>query len=228
MARYKRIDTSPKSLPVDLARQLRPGTFEFALNYLLDHEIDLSSFDRRFKNDDTGASAHPPALLLKVMLLAYSQGIVSSHAIEQACRDQITFIALTGDQAPHFTTIAGFIRNQGDGIGQVFHRCCSSATARADPAGRHLPRQGQRELHRPDETTHRQSERESDVREALCGGRTRVRQPAPQQGPVPVHVARQGEGKCAVAAVLPSSQHREAGASRICELKVMSRDLRFH
>jgi hypothetical protein len=28
MARYKTIDTSPRFLPVDLSRQLLPGTFE--------------------------------------------------------------------------------------------------------------------------------------------------------------------------------------------------------
>ncbi len=36
------------------------------MNHLLDHEIDLSAFDARFKNDDTGASAFPPAMLLKI------------------------------------------------------------------------------------------------------------------------------------------------------------------
>jgi hypothetical protein len=45
MARYKTIDTSPKFLPVDLARQLLPGTFEHALNHLLDHEIDVRGLD---------------------------------------------------------------------------------------------------------------------------------------------------------------------------------------
>ncbi|MEO6564695.1 MAG: hypothetical protein ABIO63_01560, partial [Casimicrobiaceae bacterium] len=61
MARYKHIDTSPRLLPVDLARQLLPGTFEHALNHLLDQEIDLSCFDARFCNDATGATAYPPA-----------------------------------------------------------------------------------------------------------------------------------------------------------------------
>ncbi len=46
MARYKYIDTNPRFLAVDLAQQLRPGTFEHALNHLLDHAIDLSPFDR--------------------------------------------------------------------------------------------------------------------------------------------------------------------------------------
>ena len=120
MARYKHIDTNPRFLPVDLARQLRPGTFEYALNHLLDDEIDLSAFDRRFRNDDTGAPAYPPAVLLKVVLFAYSQGIVSSRAIERACQQQVTFIALTGDSAPHFTTIAKFISTLGDDISWIF------------------------------------------------------------------------------------------------------------
>lgn len=83
MARYKHIDISPRFLAVDLQRQLLPGSFEYALNHLLDHEIDLTGFDARFCNDDTGAAAYPPAMLLKVVLFAYSQGIVSSRGIER-------------------------------------------------------------------------------------------------------------------------------------------------
>ncbi len=97
-----------------------PGTFEHALNHLLDHAVDLSHFDARFRNDETGAPAYPPALLLKVVLFAYSRGIVSSRQIARACQEQITFIALCGDQAPHFTTIAKFVSTLGDDIARVF------------------------------------------------------------------------------------------------------------
>ena len=120
MARYKPIDTSPRFIAVDLTSQLLPGTFEHALNHLLDHEIDLSGLDARYANDQTGAPAYPPAVLLKLILFAYSRGIVSSRAIERACREHITFIALSGDSAPHFTTIAGFIRALGDEIAHLF------------------------------------------------------------------------------------------------------------
>lgn len=120
MARYKYIDTSPRFLAVDLQRQLLPGTFEHAMNYLIDGELDLSSFDVRFNNDLTGAAAYPPAMLLKVVLFAYSMGIISSRHIERACRDHVTFIALSGDSQPHFTTIAGFVSTLGDDIARLF------------------------------------------------------------------------------------------------------------
>jgi len=44
MARYKRVDMSPRLLPVDLEARLEPGTFAHALHHLID-ELDLSAFD---------------------------------------------------------------------------------------------------------------------------------------------------------------------------------------
>ncbi len=129
MARYKHIDapkevplgdTSPRLIAVDLERQLLPGTFEHALNHLIDHRLDLSRFDARYKNDLTGASAYPPAMLLKIVLFAYSRGIISSRDIERACREHVTFIALSGDTAPHFTTFAAFVSTLDSEIGPLF------------------------------------------------------------------------------------------------------------
>lgn len=120
MARYKPVDTQPKLIPIDLAQQLLPGTFEHALHHLLSGAIDLSGFDARFQNDETGAPAYAPAVLLKIVLFAYSRGIVSSRAIERACQEHVLFIALSGDSAPHFTTIARFVSTLGDEIAKVF------------------------------------------------------------------------------------------------------------
>jgi hypothetical protein len=69
MARYKHIDTSPRLLAVGLQRQLLPGTFEHALNHLLDHELDLSGFDSRFNDNVTGAVVYPHAMPLKVIMV---------------------------------------------------------------------------------------------------------------------------------------------------------------
>ena len=120
MARYKYIDSYPRLRAVELARQLLPGTFEHALTDLLDHAIDLSHVDACFRNDSTGAQASPPAMRFTVVRFAYARDIVSRRGIERACQQHVTFIALCGDSAPHFTTFAQFIRTLGEDIAHVF------------------------------------------------------------------------------------------------------------
>jgi transposase len=110
VARYKEYDYSQgKFIPVYFDKQILPGTFEYTLHYLIDNEIDLSVFDLRYQNDETGASAYDPAILLKIILYAYSRGITSSRKIAQCCKENIIFMALSADTQPHFTTIADFI-----------------------------------------------------------------------------------------------------------------------
>ena len=120
MARYKPIDTQPTLMPVDLAAQLFPGTFAHALPYLLEHAIDLTPFDARYRNDTIGAPAYPPAIWLRIVLYAYACGIEGSRAIARAGEDHINFIALSGDTRPHFTTIAHFVSNPGDQAAPIF------------------------------------------------------------------------------------------------------------
>lgn len=120
MARYKPIDMSSKLIPVDFSEQVLPGTFEYALCHLIDDELDLSQFDAQYKNDEVGAPAYAPGLLLKITLLGYSRGLVSSRAIEAACRQNVLFMAVSGDAAPHFTTIAGFVSTLGTRVGEIF------------------------------------------------------------------------------------------------------------
>ena len=108
-----------KLIPIDFKRQLQPGTFEFALNHIVDN-MDLSIFHHRFHNDDTGATAYDPAVLLKIVLFAYSRGITSSRDIELACCENVTFMALSADTKPHFTTIAAFISSMEAEITPLF------------------------------------------------------------------------------------------------------------
>jgi transposase len=120
MARYKPVDRSARFLPVVLSEQIQPGTFEFALDHLVDHELDLSALDARFNNDETGASAYDPRVMLKIVLLAYSRGLTSSRPIERACAQNVQFMALSGDTQPSYTHIAKFVRELGDQIKPLF------------------------------------------------------------------------------------------------------------
>ena len=120
MPRYKPVDRSPRLLPVVLSEQIQSGTFEFALDHLVDHELNLDALDVRFNNDEVGASAYDPRVMLKIVLLAYSRGLISSRRIEHACLHHVQFIAISGDSQPSYTHIAKFVRELGPQIKALF------------------------------------------------------------------------------------------------------------
>jgi transposase len=117
MAKFKRYDYSQKVLiPVSLEEQLVPGSLEFAIHTLIDTRMDMSVFEDKYKNDETGRSAYDPKILLKVVLLGYSRGLISSRQIERACCENVTFMALSGNQRPDHSTIAAFVSSMKDQI----------------------------------------------------------------------------------------------------------------
>nr|WP_232417819.1 transposase [Methyloversatilis thermotolerans] len=120
MPRFKTPDYGLKLISVDFAQQVLPGTFEFALCHLVDNDLDLSVLRARYANDAGGAPAFDPAVLLKIVLLAYSRGVLSSRSIATACRHNVLFMAVSGDSAPHFTTVAHFISTLGDEAQALF------------------------------------------------------------------------------------------------------------
>ena len=87
-------------IPISFDRQILPGSFEYSLAYLIDHELDLSAFDEQYRNDDNGRPAYDPRVLLKIVMLAYAKGVTSSRQIERLCGENIIFMALSGDQSP--------------------------------------------------------------------------------------------------------------------------------
>jgi transposase len=102
--------------------QLQPGTFEYTLHHLIDQKLDLSAFYEKYQNDATGRKAYDPAILLKIILFAYSKGITSIREIEWCCETNIIFKALSCDTVPHFTTIASFVSQQPEAIEDLFEQ----------------------------------------------------------------------------------------------------------
>jgi transposase len=121
MARYKGYDyTQTVMIPVAFEHQLLPGTLEFAIQALVERHIDTAIFGGRYKNDETGCPAYDPKILLKVSLLAYARGIISSRKIEQACRENVTFMALACGQVPDHSTLAAFVASRKAEISSLF------------------------------------------------------------------------------------------------------------
>jgi transposase len=121
MAKYKSYNYAQMvMIPRSLAKQFMPGMLEFAIHELIQRRIDTALFDRISHNDATGCSAYEPKILLKVVLLASSRGILSSRKIEQACRENITFMALACGMGPDHSTIAAFISSMKGEIQSIF------------------------------------------------------------------------------------------------------------
>ena len=123
MPKFKPYDYNQDAMVViNFAEQIQPGTFEFTLHHLIDNHIDLSAFYDKYNNDEGGRKAYDPAILLKIILFAYSKGITSSREIQWQCEHNIIFKALSCDSVPHFTSISGFVSSYPDAIESVFEQ----------------------------------------------------------------------------------------------------------
>ncbi len=121
MAKFKAYDYRQRVfLPVSLEDQLMPGTLEFAIHTLVESRLDTAGFVQRYRNDETGRTAYDPKILLKIVLLGYARGLISSRKIEQACRENVVFIALACGQQPDHSTIAAFVSSMKDEILPLF------------------------------------------------------------------------------------------------------------
>ena len=110
MAKFKPYNYSQMvMIPVSLKNQLIEGTIEHCINDVVENKIDVSVFNTKYNNDNTGSPAYDPKILLKVILFAYSRGIIGSRRIERACQENIVFMALSCGMAPDHSTIAHFI-----------------------------------------------------------------------------------------------------------------------
>lgn len=107
---------------IDFLQQLRPNTFELTLHHLIEGHINLSAFYDKFNNDKGGRTAYDQAILLKIILFAYSKGVRSSRDIQWECEHNIIFKALSCDTVPHFTSIASFVSGYPDTIESVFEQ----------------------------------------------------------------------------------------------------------
>jgi transposase len=82
--------------------------------------MDISFFEQNYNNDDAGAAAYSPRVLLKIILYCYSRGILTSRRMEEACRSNIITKALAEDSEPDHATIAAFVSSHHKEIDDLF------------------------------------------------------------------------------------------------------------
>ena len=97
MARYQETNNRQgQFIPVVFEEQVPPGTIERAIRDIVDHHVDVSVFDARYKNDAAGAPAVPSRVLLKLILVCYSKGIFTFRRMKQAAKTNVTIMVAAG------------------------------------------------------------------------------------------------------------------------------------
>jgi transposase len=93
-------------------------------------ELDLSAFLAAHRVDGRGGAAYHPAMMLALLVYAYSIGERSSRQIERRCVEDVAFRVVAANQVPDHATIARFRAVHSDAISGLFAqvlRLCSRA-----------------------------------------------------------------------------------------------------
>ena len=72
--------------------------------------MDLRRFEESYSTAGPGQAAFSPAMMLAVLIYAYSNKLRSSRKIEQLCRRDAGFRLIVGDEVPDHSVIARFRR----------------------------------------------------------------------------------------------------------------------
>jgi transposase len=82
--------------------------------------MDLSAFEATCKVGHAGQPPFAPAMLLALLIYAYSHGVRSSRVIERLCRRDAGYRFIVGDDVPDHTVIARFRRRHAERMTSVF------------------------------------------------------------------------------------------------------------
>ncbi len=90
--------------------------------FILDavEQLDLGEFYAAYRNDGWGAAAYDPAMMVAVLLYAYSQGLRSSRRIARALEEDVGFRVVAANQQPDFRTVCRFRAEHEAALEQLF------------------------------------------------------------------------------------------------------------
>lgn len=110
----------PLPLPPDLRAWLPTDHTIYLLGDIVD-QLDLTPILVAYERGDGGGNPpYHPALLTKLLLYAYCEGVVSSRAIATKTYTDVAFRALAADQHPDFRTISDFRERHLPALGDLF------------------------------------------------------------------------------------------------------------
>lgn len=83
-------------------------------------ELDLSAFLAGYRADGRGGAAYDPAMMVALLVYAYSVGERSSRNVERRCVEDVALRVVAANQVPDHATIARFRAAHEDALGGLF------------------------------------------------------------------------------------------------------------
>ncbi len=83
-------------------------------------QLDLAVFYASYRPDGHGRAAYEPAMMVALLVYAYSTNVYSSRGIERHCRQDIAYRVITANRVPDHATIARFVRRHQAPLGALF------------------------------------------------------------------------------------------------------------
>jgi transposase len=83
-------------------------------------ELDLAAIFEPYEREDRGQPPYHPAMMVALLLYAYTQGVYASRKIARACEERLDVMAVTGMQRPDFRTISDFRKRHLEALTGLF------------------------------------------------------------------------------------------------------------
>jgi transposase len=106
-------------LPPSVHELVPPSHVAHFVRETVRENLDLRAIFAAY-TEERGYPPYHPAMMVALLLYAYSRGVYSSRKIAQACEERVDFMAVTAMNRPDFRTIATFRRRHLKALGDLF------------------------------------------------------------------------------------------------------------
>lgn len=113
-------------LPPSLQEWLPEGHLAYFISDLVD-SFDLSAIEAPYEDELRGGPPYHPAMMVKILLYAYSQGVYASRRIARRLHEDVGFRVLAAGNAPDFRTISDFRKRHLDALRDLFNQVLTLA-----------------------------------------------------------------------------------------------------
>ena len=193
--------------------------------------MDLSDFEATCKVGRAGQPPFAPAMLLALLIYAYSHGVRSSRAIERLCRRDAGYRFIVGDDVPDHSVMARFRQRHAERMKgiflQVLDLCREAGLIRLGLValdGTKVKANASLDANRTASTIEEQINRVLAEAEATDAGEDRQFGPDAGGSPIPGDLKRRGDRLARLKACQKKLQAQAAAAAARQQKKIAARE----